>query len=181
MKMIFVFAVLLAGLITAGCGTISVNGKPVIGFSSETDKNGKPVPAFGTEITVYQYGVGGQVQSPPTPPGTPPTPPLQPSGNAITPPAVTYATVYDTVDDPTLRAFVNQSANSVRLQIDGNPEEIRLAPYQSTADISFKPGEHRVKVTIERPTENFGTLETSRFIDISVRPNDHWQAIYVGW
>lgn len=171
----------LVSLFLAGCaGTVSIGGKPVLGFESEKDKDGKPMPAFGTVITQNIYNP--QIQSPSSPPGTPPTPPvLQPSGTAVTVPVVAYATIYKTIEDPTKRAFVNSSPNFIRLQIDGNPEEIRLQPYQSTADISLNPGDHRVKVTIERPTENFGTLEIPRFLVISVRPEDHWMPVYIAY
>lgn len=166
-----IFALLLAGLVSAGC-SVRMFGTDVLDVGSEKDKDGKPVPMFGTVITVHQYGAAA-IQPPPSPPGTPPLPPQ------VQPPPTPKK--IDGVDDPTKRAFVNQSASAVRLQIDGTGDEVQLAPYQSTADISFKPGEHRVRVTIERPTANFGTLEITRFIVFSVRPEDRWQPIYVGW
>ncbi len=179
-KFLTAFVALVAGLAVGGCGTLTVGGTPILGFESDKDKEGRPVPAFGTVITVYQYGA--TTQPAPTPPGAPPpSPVLQPPGTAVTPPAVQYSTVYKKVDDPTLRAFVNQSSNVVRLRLNDQKEEIRLEPYQSSVDIAFKPGEHRVKVTIERPTASFGVLEVYRFILFTVRPEDRWQAIYVGW
>ncbi len=183
MKMKRFLAVLLASFLLAGCGTLMVGGQPAIGFESEKDKDGKTVPAFGTVITVHQYGVGGQVQPPPSPPGTPPTPPVvdPKTGVAVPVPSVSYQTVYRKVDDPTLRAFMNQSPNTVRLRIDDSKEEIKLAAYQSTADIAFKPGKHRVKVTVERPTANFGTLEAVGFVEFYVTPTGRWEVIPVGY
>ncbi len=175
------FVVLLASLFLAGCGTMTIAGHPAVGFESEKDKEGKAVPAFGTVIVVHQYGA--QTQPPPSPPGTPPTPPsVDPkTGVAVPPTPVSYQTVYRRVNDPTIRVFTNQSPNTVRLQIDGE-KEIRLEPYQSTADISLKPGEHRVRTTLERPTANFGTLEVVRSTTFVVRPEDYgWQQIQVGF
>ena len=178
-KFFLVVATFLVGFSLMGCGTVEIGGHPIISTKGEVDKDGKPVPAFGTVITVHQYGV--QTQPPPAPPGTPPTPPaVDPKTGVAVPPApASYKTVYNGLDDPTKRAFVNWSPNAVRLLID-DWQEIRLAAYQSTVNIAFKPGNHRVRVVVERPTANFGTLEIIRFIEFSVRPEDRWQAIQVG-
>lgn len=182
------FAILLASFALAGCGTLSVGGQPVIGVESEKDKDGKPVPAFGTVITVHQYGVGGQVQPPPAPPGTPPTPPVAlavappplPSGVAVPLPKVSYQTVYPSKwDDPTLVVIQNQSSRFVRVKIDAAKEEIRLAPYQATADLHLDVGEHRLRMTIERPTANFGVKTLERFVSLIVRPDSRSQIIQI--
>ncbi len=172
-------AVLLASFLLAGCGTLSVGGRPVIGVESEKDKDGKPVPAFGTVITVHQYGA--QTQPPPAPPGTPPAPPqLQPSGAAVPPRAVSYQTVYPSKwDDPTLVVIQNQSPRFVRVKIDAAKEEIRLSPYQATADMHFDVGEHRLRVTVEKPTATFGMKTVERFVSLIVRPDSRSQIISI--
>ncbi|MEK7546954.1 MAG: hypothetical protein AAB536_02130 [Patescibacteria group bacterium] len=169
------FAILLAGFITAGC-TVKVWDKQVLEVSGEKDKDGKPVPMFGTVITVHQYGYATQPQ--PAPPGTPPSPPeIQPSGVAVIPPPVSYKTVYASKwDDPTLVVIQNQSPRFVRLKIDGEKGEIRLAPYQATADLYLAVGEHRVRVVTERPTEKFGVLEVAQFIHLVIRPDGRSQS-----
>jgi len=170
---------LLAGLISAGCGTVKIGGHPVIETTGEKDGPG----LLGSKITVNHYSYQAQPQQ--TPPGTPPTPPQTPTetktaAQTLNPPPAPYQLVYNQMEDPTIRAFVNQSPNAVRLQIDDG-KEFKLAAYQSTADIAFKPGIHRVKVIIERPTANFGVLEIPRFLEFSVRPEDRWQPIYVAY
>jgi len=180
-RFFFVVAMLLPGFLLEGCGNMTIGGHPAIGFESEKDKEGKTVPAFGTVITVHQYGV--QTQPSPAPPGTPPTPPVvdPKTGIAVPPAPASYPTIYRKGNDPTIRVFTNQSPNAVRMQIDGE-KEIRLEPYQSTADMSFKPGEHRVRATSERQTAHFGTLEVVRSLTFVIRPEDTgWQQIYIGY
>lgn len=186
-QILFVFS-LLAGALLAGCGNMSVGGHPFLGFESEKDKDGKPVPAFGTVITVHQYGVGGQVQPPPSPPGTPPTPPVAmaavapatPVAGVILPPKPSYQTVYKSAwDDPTLVIVRNDSARFVRIKIGATKEEIRLAPYQATADLHLDVGEHRLRITIERPTASFGMKTVERFASVFVRPDGRSQIVSI--
>lgn len=187
-KLLLLFAFLPAGLITAGCGTLTVGGHPVVGVESEKDKDGKAVPAFGTVITVHQYGVGGQVQPPPAPPGTPPTPPvavaaatpMTPMAGVVIPPKPSYPTVYKSAwDDPTLVVIRNDSSSFVRIKIDGSKEEIRLAPYQATVDLHLDVGEHRLRITVERPTAVFGTKTVERIQNIVIRPDSRSQIVSV--
>ncbi|MDO8664685.1 MAG: hypothetical protein Q7K44_04045 [Candidatus Liptonbacteria bacterium] len=178
-KILLAVATLLASFLLAGCGSMSVGGHPFLGFESEKDKDGKTVPAFGTVITVHQYGV--QTQPPPAPPGTPPTPPaLQPSGAAVPPQTISYKTVYSSKwDDPTLVVIQNQSARFVRVKIDDAEEEIRLSPYQATTDLGFDVGEHRLRVTIEKPTAAFGMKTVERLVSFIVRPDSRSQLVQV--
>ncbi len=180
-KILEVVVTLFAGWLLAGCGNMSVGGHPFLGFESEKDKDGKTVPAFGTVITVHQYGIGGQIQPPPSPPGTPPTPPqLQPSGAAVPPQKVSYRTAYPSKwDDPTLVVIQNQSSKFVRVKIDDAKEEIRLAPYQATTDLNFDVGEHRLRATIEKPTAAFGMKTVERITSFIVRPENRSQIIQV--
>ncbi|MBI4085212.1 MAG: hypothetical protein HY432_01760 [Candidatus Liptonbacteria bacterium] len=177
-------------IMLGGCaGTITYEGKPWLGFESEKDKEGRPVPAFGSVVTVHNYNY--RTQPAPTPPGTPPSPPgaLPPQADspaAVPSPGRTYVAAasgmdYGLANDPTVVTFVNESPNVVRIQIRGQPE-IRLLPYQSSADIAFFPGEYSVKVTREQPTSNFGGLQTVRVVtfSVSIRGNGGWQIINVG-
>ena len=172
-------ALLLASLVLAGCGTMTIGGHPAVGFESEKDKEGKTVPAFGTVITVHQYGT--QTQPQPAPPGTPPTPPvIQPSGAAVPPQTVSYKTVYPSKwDDPTLVVIRNDSSSFVRIKIDDSKEEIRLAPYQATVDLHLDVGEHRLRITVERPTAVFGTKTVERIQNIIIRPDSRSQIVSV--
>ena len=171
----------------AGCGTMTIGGHPAVGFESEKDKEGKTVPAFGTVITVHRYGVGGAIQPPPAPPGTPPTPPVAIAAAApitqagvVLPPAPPYPTVYGSAwDDPTLVVIRNDSSSFVRIKIDGSKEEIRLAPYQATADLHLDVGEHRLRITVERPTAAFGTKTVERIQNIIIRPDGRSQIVSV--
>ncbi len=177
-KSILIFTALLVG-----CGelTVKVWDKPIVGVQTagEKDKDGKSVPAFGTVITVHHYG--GAIQPPPSPLGTPPTPPaLQPSGAAVPPQAVSYKTVYPSKwDDPTLVVIQNQSARFVRVRIDDAKEEIRLAPYQATTDLSFDVGEHRLRATVEKPTVAFGMKTVERITSFAVHPSGRSQIIQI--
>lgn len=181
MKSISILMAILAASVFAGCGTLSVGGKEIVGVSGERDREGKPVPMFGTSITVHQYGVGGQVQPPPSPLGTPPSPPqLQPSGEVVPLRPVSYKTVYPSKwDDPTLVVIQNQSLRFVRINIDGAKEEIRLEPNQATADLHFNDGEHRLRVTVEKPTANFGVKKVERITSFFVRPEGHSQIVQI--
>ncbi len=174
-----VVVALLAGLITAGCA-ITAGGKSIVGIETQADKDGKPAPLIGgTNITAHHYNYA--VQPAPTLPGTPPTPPaLQPSGAAVPLPAVSYKTVYPSKwDDPTLVVIQNQSARFVRVKIDDAKEEIRLAPYQTTADLDFDVGEHRVRATVEKPTAAFGMKTVERITSFAVRPDGRSQIIQI--
>lgn len=178
MRNLFVNIALLVSFALTGC-TITAGGRPMLGVETEKDKEGKPAPLFGTNITVHEYGTSVQPQ--PSPPGTPPTPPvLQKSGVAVLPQPVSYKTVYPSKwDDPTLIVIQNQSPRFVRVKIDGAKEEIRLAPYQPTTDLNFDVGEHRLRVIIEKPTASFGIKTTERIIPVVIRPDGRSQIISI--
>ncbi len=171
-------AMLLAAFIAQGCA-LTWQGKPMLGVAGDKDKNGTPVPPFGTMIVVNQYGT--QVQPQPSAPGTPPAPPpLQPSGTAVPLQRVGYKTVYPSKwDDPTLVVIQNQSSRFVRVKIDDAKEEIRLSPFQATTDLGFDVGEHRVRATIEKPTANFGMKTVERTTSFIVRPEGRSQIVSI--
>ncbi len=124
-------------------------------------------------VIIHQYNYQAQPQ--PTSPGTPPLPPT----SSLGPPPIDYQTIYRSAgDDPTLVIFSNQSYRTVRLQIDGQEPEIKLASYQATVDLHFTPGEHRVRQIIEKLTA-VGILELVRFFNVNIRLEGRSQIFYI--
>jgi len=112
-------------------------------------------------------------QPPPVPPGTPASPP----GLIAPAPEVLPSAPYEpTGDDPTIVVIVNRTNKWIRIEIDGMPP-IRRAPYQPTADLPFKFGDHRVKVVIEKHTIGGGATELIQFYPVSIRPEGRSQTI----
>lgn len=185
MRIFFVIAIILGSWIMSGC-TITAGGKPMLGVETEKDKEGKMVPMFGTVITQHVHNP--QIfQAAPSPPGTPPTPPaINPTGVVVTPLTGTapkpglipaqYKVITKTAD-PTLRTFVNQTPNAIRVLIQGEPE-IELLPYQSSIDYVFAPGDHIIKLTMQKTTAA-GVMNTVRLMTIQVRPEGRWEIIYL--
>jgi len=139
---------------------------PIIGFGGW----GSNIDGGVSSVIVHKYDY--QVRPPALAPGTPPTPPWMPS-------AVDYKTVYESSwDDPTLVIFKNDSYRKVRVEIDGH-QPIVLAPYGATTDLHLGMGEHRVRITIEKPTAAHGTWELVRFFPISIRPEGRSQIFYL--
>lgn len=166
--------------------TVSVWEKNVAGVEprSERGKDGNLVPRVPA-IVVQQFGV-----FPPAPSGTASSSPQQTQSGDTTvaksgmpvPPvlAPSYPTVYPSKwDDPTLVVIQNQSARFVRVKIDDSKEEIRLSPYQTTADINLDVGEHRLRVTVEKPTAAFGMKTVEHITSFTVRPNGRSQVIQI--
>src|SRR3989338_10330966 len=76
------FGVLVAISLLAGCaGTLELGGHPIIGFTGERDKDGKPIP-HPPAVVVQQFG--GIYQQAPAPSGT--SPQLAQAGDTMTRP-----------------------------------------------------------------------------------------------
>ncbi len=126
-------------------------------------------------IIIHKYDY--QAQPTPAAPGTPPLPP----NASVPPPPVAYKTVYEgTFDDPTLVVFVNQSYRVVRIQIGDEPE-IKLGPYQATANLHLAPGEYNIRKTVEKPVRlgQGAVFDWVTFSKLNVTLNGRSQVIYL--
>jgi len=140
---------------------------PIIGIGGWGLNAGGGLPS----VIVHQYSY--QAQPPALPYGTPPTPPW------VGPIPVDYQTIYQSAwDDPTLVVFKNDSYRKVRIEIDGQ-RPIVLSPYGATSDIHLGLGEHRVRLTIEKPTRAHGTLEVVKFFKIRISPCSRSRIIHI--
>ena len=143
MKLVSIF--ILVAVIVVGNGCVSV--------LRHRDRNEEPrqknIAGSGYNmplIIIHKYDY--EAKPPALTPGTPPLPP-----SVSIPPPVAYKTSYESAwDDPTLVVFVNQSYRVVRIQIGDEPE-IRLAPYQATANLHLAPGEYNIRKTVEKPVK----------------------------
>ena len=140
---------------------------PIIGIGGWGLNAGGGLPS----VIVHRYSY--QAQPPALPYGTPPTP------RWVWPIPVDYQTIYQSAwDDPTLVIFKNDSCRKIRIEIDSQPQ-IVLAPYGATADIHLGVGEHRVRLTTEKPTRVHGTLEVVKFFKIKISPYGRSQVIHI--
>ena len=139
---------------------------PVLGIGVWGVSSSGQIPS----VIIHKYDY--QAQPPALAPGTPPSPPWMTS-------VVDYPTIYSSSwDDPTLVVFKNDSYRKVRIEIDGQ-RPIVLSPYGATSDIHLGLGEHRVRLTIEKPTRAHGTLEVVKFFKIRISPCSRSRIIHI--
>lgn len=137
---------------------------PIIGFGSWGSSGEVP------DVIIHKYDY--QARPPALAPGTPP-------GTPIAPPVVDYSTIYSSAfDDPSLVIFKNDSYRKVRIEIDAQ-KPILLDPYGATANLHLGPGEHKVKIVIEKPTIAHGTWEVTRFFTIYISPERRSQIFHI--
>ena len=135
----------------------------------------------GCSTTTHLYTY--QAQPPALPPGTPPTPPSPPPQPTtvvvVAPPVppVSYRTIYESAwDDPSLVVFRNDSYRKVRIELDGQMPII-LGAYGITANLHLGIGEHKAKISIEKPTAAHGTWEVVRLVPIFIHPEGRSQIV----
>ncbi len=149
--------------IHAESGTgITVWKIPIVGFGEWGGDN------YGQEpnVIVHKYDYTAKPQ--PTPPGTSPTPPQMQ-------PPIDYLTIYgSTWDDPSLVVFKNESYWRVKVQIN-RQKPIVLEPYGATSDLHLGVGEHRIRLTVEKPTTAHGTWEIISDFPIQISPRGRSQ------
>lgn len=137
---------------------------PILGLGGWGNSSGQ-----APSVIVHKYDY--QVKPLALATGTPP--------NLGTAPPVDYQTTYESAwNDPTLVIFKNDSYRRVRIEINGR-RPIILEAYGATADLHLGIGEHRVRVTIEKPTATQGALELVRFFSIFIRPESRSQIFHI--
>lgn len=149
----------------AGVG-ITVWKIPIVGFGEWGSGSYKQAP----NVIVHKYNYTAKPQ--PMPPGTPPTPPWMP-------PIVNSPTIYNSSwDDPSLVIFKNESYRRALIQID-RQKPIVLEPYGATSDLYLGIGEHRVRLTVEKPTAVHGVWEEVDIFSIYISPEGRSQIFYI--
>lgn len=155
-----------------GLGQLGSPGMPSI-IVHKYDYQAKP-PALAPDTPALspdtESNIGGEIVDYRTPKSAP---------KQIGPPPVNYKTVYESAwDDPTLIVFVNQSYRVIKIQI-ADEKEIKLGPYQSTANLHFAPGEYSIRKTVEKPTGMGTVFDWVTFFKVSVALNGRSQILYL--